>query len=275
MVMDFCPKCGARTSPTDITCLECGADLQAERKKLAGQLQEQSVTGRTGQNASDEPKVVLRSAAAGGRAAPGETSKETRLRVFDKQLAEDLKKETATMIVLALISLSVGLVLLIMGLGRASALGWGKVLSVRFSDLGSLAILADPRILALVITGVGAGGFLTGVGLGVRVAGAWRAVLDVQAGEKPTIVGLNVLLQIGLLVLTVFCPPIGIMLGIILRASKETETSSFGGLMIWIGLGVVALVLGSMLVHKLVELTSSGGTAPALAPEEITGAGTP
>ena len=270
MVMDFCPKCGARTSPTDPACLECGVDLQEERRKLRSQLQEQSQTGRSG--SSDEPKVVLRSAASAGRALPGESSKETRLKVFDKQAAEELKQGAVASIVIALVTLALGIVLIISGLGRGSGVGWGKVFTLRPSDLNDFAFFADSRVLALAVSGLGLGSFLIGVGLGIRVAASWQAILDVQAGEKPEIVGLNPCLQVGFLLLAVCCPPAGIIVAIILRLSKDTDTVAFAGTLLYLSLIVAAVLLGGICIAKIVGAIGHGPPPAAVGGNAVPGA---
>jgi hypothetical protein len=255
MVQDFCPKCGAKTSPTDTHCLDCGADLQAERRKLRQQLQEGSLSARSGQ--SDEPKVAMRNAASAGRAAPGESSKETRLRVFDKQAAEGLRVHALVCLCAGLASALAGILLLATGLPRMTALGFGEVFGRALSNLHAFATLSDASVVAIVLTGTGLGGLLTGVGLLLRAAAAHKAVKDVQAGEKPEIVGMSPALQIGLYCLAVFCPPVGLILGLVLRTTKDTDVAAFGGQMIWLSLAVMVVLVGEILITKLVASLAS------------------
>jgi hypothetical protein len=256
-----CPKCGAPVSPTDVQCLDCGADLAEAKRKAREELQEQSVSGRTG-STSDEPKVAIRSAASAGRALPGESSKETRLRVFDKQAAEVLKAEASAALVLALLAALAGLALLGMGLSRLSAQGLGTVFGLRPGDLQDFSGLVDTRLVTIVLVGGGLAAVLVGVGMFLRRAQAIQAVRDVEAGEKPEIVGLNAALEIGLLALAVFCPWAGIIIGIIMKLSKDTDVAGFGGTLIWISLGVVVLLGGNMLYGKLADIASHHVAAP-------------
>lgn len=260
MAENTCPKCGARVSPTDVQCLDCGADLAEARRRLREELQEQSVAARTG--SAQEPEMAVRVAAAAGRAVAGETSKETRLRIFDQQEAEVLRAEAAAALVLAIIALLAGAALLGLGLLRMKTMGFATVFGLRPADLRSFGGLIDPRLIAIVLAGTGLGGLLTGIGLLVRRAQAATAVANVEAGEKPEIVGLNAALEIGLLLLVVFCPVGGLVLGIILRLSKDTDIAGFGGLMIWISLAVIVLALGNILYGYLVEVASRAKPAP-------------
>jgi hypothetical protein len=243
-----------------VQCLDCGADLVEARRKEREQLQEQSVAGRTG--SSEETKVAIRSAAAAGRALPGESSKETRLKIFDKQEAEARKQEVGAALVLAVIALGAGLALLGVGLSRMSSIGWGEVFSLRLPDLRSLGGLVDSRLVAIVLVGLGLGGVLVGVGMLIRRGLALAAVRSVEAGEKPEIVGLNAPLQIGLLLVAVFCPVAGLVLGIILRLSKDSDVAGFGGMMIWISLGVIALLAINMLYGLLAEVATRRAPNP-------------
>jgi hypothetical protein len=241
-------------------CLDCGADLGEARRKAREKLIDSSVAGRTG--SSEEPKVAIRSAASAGRALPGESSKETRLRVFDKQAAEVLKGEASAALLLAIIAAVVGVGLLGSGLSRMSSVGWGTVFSLRPGDLQEFSGLADARLVALVLTGGGLAGVLIGVGMFLRRGQAVQAVRDVEAGEKPEIVGLNAALEVGLIALAVFCPVAGLVIGIIMKLSKDSDVASFGGLLIWISLAVVVLLGGNMLYGKLAEVAASH-VAPA------------
>ncbi len=251
MASNTCPKCGSPVSPTDMQCMDCGADLAETRRKTREQLRQESVAGRTG--SSDEPKVVARTAASAGRALPGESSKDTRLRVFDKQEAEVLKSEAGAALVLAIIAAVVGLALLALGLMRMKTGGWGEVFSVRPKDLQSFGGLVDARLIAIVLVGLGLGGVLIAVGMFIRWGRAGAAVRSVAAGEKPEIVGLNGALQVGLLLLAVFCPPAGLIIGIILKLSKDSDIAGFGGTMIWISIGVIVLVAANILYGSLAE----------------------
>ncbi len=261
MAENVCPKCGAIAQPTDTQCLDCGADLLEARLKQREQWQQQSVAGRTG--ASEELKIAGAGAAAAGRAVAGETSEETRLRVFDQQEAKKLQQEAAASLLLAIIALLAGLVLLGLGLMRMKTLGIGEVFGLRPVDLRTFGGLANPHLVALVLTGVGLGGLLAGIGLFLRWAACRRAVGDVERGEKPEIVGLNGLLAVGLLCLAVFCPPAGLILGIILRFSSDSDIAGFGGLLIWISLALILLVIGNMLYGRLAKVAASAQAGAA------------
>lgn len=272
MVQDFCPKCGAKTSPTDTNCLDCGADLQVERAKLRRSLHEQSVAGRTGK--SDEPKIAVRSAAAAGRAAPGESSKETRLKVFDKQAAEHLQEHAQVCLFLAVVSGVVGFVLLGTGLPRVGAIGWGSVFGQALEGLYQFETLLGPPVVAVDMSGLGLAAVLIGVGLLLRFLAARQAVRDVEAGEKPEIVAMSLTLQIGLYGLVIFMPPAALIVGFMIRTSKDTDVASFGTQMIWLSIAVLAIVFGDILIRKLVAAISSGNPPPAgLAPGTSAGGG--
>ena len=265
MVQDFCPKCGAKTSPTDTHCLDCGAELQAERAKMRRSLHEQSVTGRTG--TSDEPKIAVRSAASAGRAAPGESSKETRLKVFDKQAAEHLKEHALICLALGIGSGVLGLVLLGMGLPRLNAIGFGSVFGQALQGLYSFDTLFGPPVVAVDLAGIGLAGVLVGAGMLLRSLTARQAVRDVEAGDKPEIVALSLLLQLGLYALVIFLPPAALIVGFILRTSQDTDVAGFGTQMIWLSLAVMVVLFGDILIRRLIVTVGSDNPPPAgLAP---------
>jgi hypothetical protein len=240
--------------------MDCGADLAETKRQARAQLQDQSVAARTG--SSDEPKVAIRSAASAGRALPGESSKETRLRVFDKQEAEVLKQEAGAALVLAILAAGAGVALLGLGLSRMSALGWGTVFGLRPADLQAFGGLVDSRLVALVLLGTGLAGALIAVGMFLRRGQAVQAVRDVEVGEKPEIVGLTAPLQGGLLLLAIFCPLAGLVLGILMKLSKDSDVATFGGTLIWLSLGIIVLLAGNMLYGKLTELAASPAPLP-------------
>ena len=263
MAVDACPKCGARVAPSDTQCLDCGADLLAARRKLREQLQEQSLAGRTG--IADGPRVAVGSLAGAGRAQPGESSKETRLRAFDQHSAEMLRQEAQASLVLALPALAVGIGLLVFGLLKMKGLGFGEVFGLRPGDLKTLGGLMDPRVVALALTTFGLGGVLVGAGLLVRVLGARQAIRDVAAGEKPELVGLNVFMQIGLMLLVVACPPLGLLLGILLRFSSDSDIAGYASLMIWISSAVILLIAANMLIAVIGQFAARHGATAAAA----------
>ena len=240
--------------------MDCGADLSEARQKAKAALQDQSVAGRTG--SSDEPKVAIRSAASAGRALPGESSKDTRLKVFDKQEAQVLKQDATTALVLAIIAALGGIGLLGAGLSKMKTLGFGEVFGLRPKDLQSFGGLVDARLLAIALTGLGLAALLIAVGMFIRRQLSVAAVRNVEAGEKPEIVGLNGALQIGLLLLAVFCPPAGIIIGIIMKLSKDSDVSGFGGTVIWISLGVIVVLAANMLIGLLSEVAARHAPNP-------------
>ena len=263
MAADACPQCGARVAPTDTQCLDCGADLLATRRKLREELQEQSLAGRTG--AADGPRVAVGSLAGAGRALPGESSKETRLRTFDRHSAEMLRREAQASLVLALPALAVGLGLLVFGLLKMKGLGFGEVFSLRPAVLRTFAGLGDPRLVALLLATFGLGAVLVGAGLLVRVFAARQAIRDVAAGEKPALVGFNVPMQIGLLLLAVSCPPLGLLLGILLRFSSDSDIAGCASLMIWISSAVILLIAANMLIGVIGQFAARHGSTAGAA----------
>ncbi len=237
-----CPKCGAKASPTDTVCMDCGADLTQVTAVDKEKLRAQSVAARAGW--TEVPPSGAGGAAA-GRAVPGETSEETRLRVFDKQAAKGLAQEAITSYIIGAVALLAGILVLALGFGRYKLAG--SLAGLDMSVLRSFGGFADNRVLALILGGTGLAGIAIGIGVLWRGIGAMRAVKEVRAGEKPTIVALNPFLQIGLLLLAIFCPPLGLIVGILLKFSDDSDIRGFAQLIIYAALLVIAILVGNML----------------------------
>lgn len=244
--------------PTDTQCMGCGADLLAAGRHWDQQLREQSLAART---ASGQQQ-------AGGDAAapqyvtPGETSDDTRLRIFDRQEAKRLAHERASTLVIAVLAGVVSLVLLILGAVRLLSVGFSEVGTLRFATLRNWAVLTDPRFVAIILTGPGVAGTMCAAGMIRRAIMAGRAIQEVKRAEKPTIVSLSWLTHYGLLLLAVFCPPLGLILGVLLKFSSDQDIKNTAGTMIIVSLVVIAILV----VNGLLGLAEGLKTAPPIEP---------
>ncbi len=242
MRLTTCPKCGAKVSPSDTKCLDCGADLVEAMAQAKERLRQQAVAVRTGQADTSGPAA---GGAAAGTAVPGETSEETRLRIFDQQAAEGLAQEARTSYVIAVLTFAAGVVLSVMGFARFKMAG--SLAGLTMSVLRNWAMFTDDRVLALIFGGVGIGALAVGIGVFLRALGATRAVRDVKAGTKPTIVTLNPFLQIGLLLIAIFCPPLGIIVAIPLKFSDDSDIRAYAQFVINTSLAVIAVLILNIL----------------------------
>ncbi len=235
-IITRCPNCGEQIQPTDTVCMSCGADLvQAELAKKK-ELQEDSLAAR-------RVAEVSGGGAGAGQAKPGETSEETRLRAFDQQEARRLSHERLSCYVTAgLVSLPT-LALLVFGIGQVHKLGLAEIRTLTLADLRIWGALSDPRILAAAATMLGFAGLLNFIGLIQRATRASRGIRDVKAGTKPTIVSLSAVTYWGLLLTAVFCPPLGLIIGIALKFSSDEDIKSTAGTMIIISLVVIAVLI--------------------------------
>jgi hypothetical protein len=204
---------------------------------------------------------VPRNAAAGGRALPGEKSKETRLKVFDQHHAKMIAEEAKVALAIGIPTLLVGLGLLGWGLARMKAVGFGEIVALRPVDLRELGAFADPRLLAVIIVGLGLSSLLVGVGMFLRWNQARAAIRDVQAGEKPEIVGMNSVLLSGLLVLGIFLAPVGLVLGLLLRLSKDSDLAGFGGTLFKVSLIVIVVLLANFGIGLIAGAVGGSGAA--------------
>ncbi len=257
-----CPECGAAVQSTDTQCMQCGVNLVEARRRQRRKVQQQSLSART--VASAQPTGG--DAATSPYTTDGETSEETRLRIFDQQEAQRLAAERVAALVTAAIVGIPGFILLALGLRYGWAVGLIGVGSLTPADLRSGAILTDHRLLAIILIGLGLAGIMSTAGLVHRAMTAGRAVQEVKRGEKPTIVSLNWLTYYGLLLVAIFCPPLGVILGILLKFSSDQDIKNTAGTMIIISLVVMAILVVNALLGLAEGLKSAQPPQPA-APE--------
>ncbi len=254
-IITRCPKCGEPIQRHDTVCISCGADLiQAELEKKQA-LQEASVAARRAAEVAGGGNV---GGAASGRAAPDESSKETRMRIFDEQEAQRLIHERVSCYVTAGLIALPAVALLTVGILRLQAVGLAEIGTLDLADLRTWAALGDGRVITIVAVGLGLGGSLAFLGLIHRAVGAGRAILEVKLGERPTIVSLAPFTYWGLLLTALFCPPLGLIIGIALKFSSDEDIKGAGGAMIIVSLAV----LGVLVINALLGL-AEGLKAPA------------
>jgi hypothetical protein len=254
-----CPKCGAAVAPTDINCMDCGCDLAIERSKAMEALRAVSISAtRTG----PPPTVAVANPAAAGIAL-GENSDETRLRVFDKQMAERFKKERSATLLMGIIAVVAGIVLLAMAFGQLK--NAGGMDAIKALNVKSLRLTDDfpPGLTAVLLLGMGLGALLCGIGQTLHFLAQTRAIKQVEAGEKPDVVVMNSCSQVGMLVLAVFCPPFGIIVGILMKFSKDGDAKALGGHMILVSVGVVAILILNMIWGLVASHMPTPAATPA------------
>ena len=245
-----CPKCATKVSRWDTVCIECGSPLVADEQidydtaVTAGIVVGQTVVG-----------------AAAGMAEPGENSEKTRLRVFDKHLAQQLSKERPAIVVLTIISLGLALALTHVAAGLFRKLP-GGLLSYKEFELNALisqrfGMMVDPQVLFVVAAGLALAGYLCTAGEAVRFVAASRAIAAVKAGQIPDVVGVTVLTRFGLMLAAALLPPVGLILGIILKLSQSNELRELGGKMIYLASAVIALVLLGVVWDVMAEFAQS------------------
>lgn len=241
-VMSNCPKCGAKVSQTDTQCLDCGLDLIQARTDIVKQAQ---------QNARTVAKPASGAAAAANPAAaglvlPGESAEEKRLRVFDKHQAQDLRKQRPALFVTVILAaaLAAGLAAVAKGfLQQAGGFAGLKTLTyAQFKALG-FGLFSDPRIMFIICAGLALAAFLCLVGEGLRLWAVSAAITAVARGEVPNVVGVAVFTMVGLVMAAFFCPPLGLVMGILFKLSKDQDTSSLGSMMIYAAVLAAAVVI--------------------------------
>jgi hypothetical protein len=236
--------------------LECGVDLVEARAQLRRELQENSVATRLGMR--EGRRVAPTTPAAAGQVSPGETSEATRLRIFDRQEAKRLDREATHCAVFAVISLIVGLGLLLGGGLVLERQGCSQIAALDLTALSRLLLEIQPGIIPLALLTTGLSAALIAVGLWWRYRQSKRAIRQVTLNRRPDIVSFNLPLQIGLLILVVSLPPVGAVVGLVLRLERDQDIRRFGLVMIWIG---AALILGLVLLNALDSFTNFLGNA--------------
>lgn len=237
-----CPKCQARVSPTDDTCMDCGADLIDARQDIVEQAK-QNARSSTG---PASPAAAVANPAAAGLVVPGENADEKRLRVFDKQEADKLRAQRPAQVVLIIIALAAAGAMAAVASGylkKAGGMPAIKTLSVaEFKALG-LNVFSDERIMFIVTAGLALAGLLCVIGEVKRLLGTNSAIAYVAAGETPNVVHISAFTQMGLIIGSFFAPPLGLIMGILFKFSKDQDTRAIGSLMIYASLLSIAIIV--------------------------------
>lgn len=248
--MPLCPECGREVTKTDTHCMECGTDLLAAREKERAELRDQSVSARTG---GGRTVVPANPAAAGMKVAGEKSSDETRIRAFDKQEAERLAQERTSAWVTSGLALIVEAVLVLLALGRIKAGGgFGEIVPALKPVALRNGGLFAPVVVGLMMLGSGVSGLLVGIGQ-IRLAlAATRAINDVRANRKPEIAQVSTFTLLGLFLLCIFCPPIGFIVGLIMKFGRNPDLKGLGGNMVMVSIALMVL-LGVNMVWKVFE----------------------
>ena len=257
--MPLCPSCSSEVAKTDTHCMDCGADLVQEREKERQVMREMSQAARMGSG-----QTVVSGAAAGTVSAGDRSSDETRIRAFDKQEAGRLAAERTTAWVTSGLALIAGIALLVLGYGRLKeGGGFGDLVAVlsptnlREAGFGALA---SPLVVALMMMGIGLAALLVGVGQCRLAMAASRAICQVRSNIKPEIVQVSTFTLIGLCVLSVFCAPLGIIVGLIFFFGRNPDLKGIGSTMMLIG-GALLVLFGANMLWKLAEGLKASTTA--------------
>lgn len=259
--MPLCPSCSSEVAATDTHCMDCGANLIEAREKERRALREMSQAARAGSGAVAPPA----NPAAAGTVGVGEkSSEETRIRAFDHQEAERLGEERKTSWVTAGMSLIVGIVLAPIGLSRIKAGGgFGEILA----DLKPAALregsIADPTVIGVMLAGMGLCALLIAIGQARLARATTRAIAQVKQNVKPDIVQVSTFTLLGLFALCIFCPPVGLIIGLLLFFGRNPDLKSLGGNMAVASI-VIMVLLGGNMLWKLAE--NMRGAAPKAAP---------
>lgn len=264
MRLERCPRCNARVAPTDDVCLDCGMDLKAHIEEL----RRAATTKRqlTPEELRERAKKVAE-AAARGRAFGLERSEETRLRTFDKQEAEVVRSDVAASSITAVIALAVGFAAIPFASQQLRAAGGAEGLQVlSFGQLREwgFGLVLQPSVLSLVGAGLAVAGLLCAVGQAWRAVLGYKSVTAVRRGEKPIIVYTHPTTRAGLLIAAVACPPLGVLLGLIMKiGGRNEDTKSMGGQLLIAGLAVMLILGLNMLIGLAAHLK-----APEHTPQE-------
>jgi hypothetical protein len=234
--------------------MECDLDLVQAEEKLRQTAQQAG--------SSQRPSAAAMNPNAAGMAT--DVGEDTRLRVFDEHLAEELGKSKGAGILSGIIVGVAGIALAAAGMGMAGKVGGlGGALSCLapafFKAKGFLG-LADPGFLAAMCLGLGAAGLLVCLGQLHWSYMAHQAIQDVKLGGRPAVVGISAMTQAGTLLACLLVPPVGIILGIIFKLSHNHDLRDLGGRAILAGGAALGYVLVTTLWGAASHLPSA---APA------------
>ena len=261
MALEKCPRCGAKVQPTDTVCMDCGLDLVEARKKIAAEAAQSAPT-----TTSQQQVAVANPAAAGVATDIGE---DTRIREFDEQLAETLRAELPTAILTAIIGLGCAI-----GFGMTAAKllmpagglrGLATLTPAHIRELG-FGAFADQTFLGAMAFALSIAGLFAFIGQLHRAYTGYQAIQDVKFGGRPRVVGISTFTTIALVIASFILPPIGIVLGIIFKFSKDEDTRDLGGRMIWAGIIAIVLFLLNLLMGLAASLKSAK-PAPKTVPQ--------
>ena len=269
MLLERCPKCNGKIAPADTHCLDCGEDLIKHREELR-----KAATTRKALSQKEKIEMAQRAAAAAarGRGFGVETSEETRLRTFDKHEAEKTKQELITAWATAAIGLVIGIVLLKVGLDKYRAAdgvaGWREL---SMAKLRTSDTLFGDAVVGLVLLGLTLSSLLCAIGQTFRALVAHKSIAAVQRGGKPEVVYIHPTTRFGLILASVFCPPAGVLFGLLMKLfGRDEDTKSLGGAMLFASLVVLAVILINFLgglaarLKPAPERTAPGDTGMTL-----------
>ena len=248
--MPLCPKCSSEVAASDTHCMDCGENLVQAREKERSVLREMSQAARTGGGA---PVGPANAAAAGALAVGEKSSEETRIRAFDRQEAERLAEERKTSWVTSGLSFVLALVLVGIGLNRfkegggfGSALDGFKPAALRDGSI------ADAAVIGSLLLGTGLCALMVAIGQARLARATNRAITQVKLNIKPDIVRVSAFTVIGLFASCIFCPPVGLIIGLLFRFGRNPDLTGLGANMVLVSIGIMVLFGGNML-WKLAE----------------------
>jgi hypothetical protein len=204
-------------------------------------------------------------AAARGRAFGVDRSEETRLRTFDKHEAEVVGSDVVTSWVTAGIALVIGIGAIALASNQLNAAGGAeglKVLSMAQLREWGFGVMIQPPVLVLTGTGLAIGGLLCAIGQAWRAVLGQKSVAAVARGEKPLVIGTHPTTRAGLILGAIACPPLGVLVGLIMRlGAKNEDTKAMGGQLFLIGLAIL-VILGLNMIAGLAANIKSPPTPP-------------
>ncbi len=265
-----CPACGAPIQPTDAQCMECGVDLAEARAKL----ERQAVEGV--RLTSSAARAHRGATSAHGVAEVGESSEATRMRVFDRHLAEQLRGERMVAYVTSGLSALVTAALASLGLGlvrSGGGLAGLRQLSPKYVRELGWSLFGDDSLLGAWLVAMAVAALLCVIGQTLRGIAATRSIREVDEGHKPEIVGIASTTQAGVMLFALLCPVLGLPAGIALKLGHDDQTKSLGSITIWLSVIALAFIalnyvwaLGAQLLQRGAPPPGAAGSAGVLAP---------